>query len=131
MKAHLTMYSQPEQLEKAMILEGMRHGDEALATIPNVRVEPAPGDFNREGRLFFCEIGPLQGVTKLGTGNGKMLPKEVELVGDFHVPASGHYNLHNVKLSSNGKLQVIQIPGETYFVPVDRDVVMVEEEAGG
>lgn len=128
MKAHLTMYSQPEQLEKAMILEGMRHGDEALATISNIRVEPAPGDFNKHGRMFFCDIGPLRNVAKLGTGDGKTLPKEVELVGDFHVPEPGYYNLRNVKLSSNGKLQVIRTE-RTYFVPVDEDV-LVEEEGG-
>lgn len=129
MRAHLTMYSQPEQLEKAMILEGMRHGDEALVTIPNVRMEPAPGDFNKHGRMFFCDIGPLRNVVKLETGDGKTLPKEAELVGEFHVPESGHYNLHNVKLSSNGKLQVIRTE-RTYFVPVDEDTALVEDEGG-
>ena len=129
MRANLTMYSQPEQLGKAMILEGMRHGDEAFATIPNVRVEPAPGDFNKHGRMFFCDIGPLRNVAKLGEGDGKALPKEVELVGDFHVPAPGHYNLHNVKLFSNGRVQVIRTE-RTYFVPVDEDLVLAEEERG-
>lgn len=129
MKAHITIYSQPEQLEKAMILQRLRHGDEVLATIPNVRVDHAPGAFNKNGRLFFCDIGPLRDVTPLAMGDRKPLPKEAELVGEFHVPAPGNYNLHNVKLSSNGKLQVIRTE-RTYFVPVDEDMAMVEEEGG-
>lgn len=129
MKAEINAFSQAEQLEQAMAFAGMRHGDEAVVTIRNVRVEPAPGDFNREGRLFFCDIESLRSVTRLATGDGEMLPKGAELVGDFHFPAPGHYNLHNVKLSSNGTLQVIWIPGKTYCVPANKDT-LVEDEGG-
>ncbi|MFH0806446.1 MAG: hypothetical protein V1885_01850 [Candidatus Brennerbacteria bacterium] len=123
MQAHVMMYSQPEQLEKAMTLEGMRHGDEAMVTIPNVRVDPAPGHFSKNGHLFFCGISSLQDVVRLADGDGKPLPTQVELVGDFHVPAPGYYDLRNVKLSSNGSLQVIRTP-QTHFVPVDEDAMV-------
>ncbi|MDP3975016.1 MAG: hypothetical protein Q8P88_01880 [Candidatus Jorgensenbacteria bacterium] len=130
MKIGLAEFHQPEMLRKAMSLEAMRHGDEALATIRNVRVDPAPGAFAAKGMLYFCDIERLRIEHPLMRGDGKPLPDEVELVGDFRVPEPGYYNLRNVKISSNGRLQVIQVPGRTYFVPIDEDMVAVEEEGG-
>ena len=117
MQIILAVAYQPERLQLAMMLEGMRHGDEALVTIPNVRVEPAPGDFSKRGRMYFCGIGPLVVERPVAQGDGKELPHEAELVGVFHAPEPGFFNLTGVKLSSNGKLQVIETPC-TRFVPV-------------
>lgn len=119
MKVGLAMYHQPEKLKTAMVLEGMRHGDEARATIPNVRVEAAEGVFGARGQMYFCNIGGLRvhGPAER-TGDGNPLPDEVELVGKFHAPRPGFYNLENVRLFSNGSIQVIATE-ETRFVPVE------------
>jgi hypothetical protein len=97
--------SQPYVLQNNMMMKQMTHDQTVLADIPNVRVRDEGG----EPKMYFCGINGLIIKEQISKGDGKYLPEGVVLE-DLKIMKnfkSGYYNLKNVKLHSNGSIQVI------------------------
>ncbi len=88
-----------------MKAEKLTHGETVTANISPVRLE------NSFGRmiLYFCPMQTIEILEKITDGDGNHLPSEA-IVEGMTVPDNckpGLYTLKNVKLSSNGTMQVI------------------------
>ena len=101
----ITSYSQPHVLQQRMREERMTHGETVTANISPVRMESAHGKMI----LYFC---PMKNIEVLHTsipGDGGNLPSQAKVEG-LTFPNGlepGFYNLKNVRLTSNGTMQVI------------------------
>jgi hypothetical protein len=100
-----TSSAQPHVLREKMKDQQLSHGETVTANLSPVRLESASGKMY----LYFCPMQTLEVLEKITPGDGRDIPCDV-LVEGLNVPVgqkSGLYTLRNVKLSSNGKMQVI------------------------
>lgn len=109
-----TLSAQPHVLREKMKEQEMTHGETVIANLSPVRLESALGRVH----VYFCPMESIQIIQKLNAGDGGALPLEVTVEG-LRAPdgqRSGLYNLKNVKLTSNGKMQVIADEKTTWEV---------------
>lgn len=100
----ITSYSQPHVLQQRMKEEKLTHGETVTADLSPVRLESNFGKMV----MYFCPMNTVNVIGKISAGDGGVLPGEA-IIQDITVPGnfkSGLYNLKNVRLSSNGTLQV-------------------------
>lgn len=100
-----TSSAQPHVLREKMKQEKLTHGQTVTANMSPVRLESAVGQMY----LYFCPLQSVEILETLTPGDGKDIPDEVVVEG-LTVPPGlrpGLYTLKNVKLSSNGSMQVI------------------------
>jgi DNA/RNA endonuclease YhcR with UshA esterase domain len=101
----VTSSAQPHVLRERMKEKELTHGETVTATLSPVRLEKAFGKVY----MYFCPMESMEIHEKLIPGDGGDIPSEVtveglKILGD---QKSGLYTLRNVKLSSNGTMQVI------------------------
>lgn len=111
-----TSSAQPHVLREKMREKQLTHGQTVKANLSQVRLEAAFGKMH----LYFCPMQNLEVVERISPGDGGDIPPEVVVEG-LTIPTgykSGLYTLKNVKLSSNGTIQVIA-NAETTFESVD------------
>jgi hypothetical protein len=90
----------------------LTHGETVKANLSPVRLEYALGS----AYLYFCPMKNIEVLQKISAGDGGEIPSEVDVKG-LKVPTeqrSGLYTLKNVKLSSNGTMQVIATENTTW-----------------
>jgi hypothetical protein len=100
-----TSSAQPHVLREKMREKKLTHGETVTASISPVRLESASGKM----ALYFCPMQTLEVLETITPGDGGDIPSNVVVEG-LTVPAGhkpGLYTLKNVKLSSNGAMQVI------------------------
>jgi len=100
-----TYAGQPHVLQEKMQEKKLSHGETVTATISPVRLETAWGKM----ALYFCPMQTLDIAETITPGDGGEIPLNVVVEG-LTVPReckSGLYTMKNVKLSSNGTIQVI------------------------
>jgi len=100
-----TSSAQPHVLREKMREQKLTHGETVKASISPVRLEAAFGKMY----LYFCPVQTLEVLETITPGDGGDVPPKVVVEG-LTVPAEfkpGLYTLKNVKLSSNGAMQVI------------------------
>lgn len=103
----LTSYSQPHVLQQRMHEAGLKHGDTVMADISQVRIEL---DGTMAPVMYFCPSDKIIVKEKITMGDGGYLPQDAIIIGDIKLPngySGGLFNLKNVKLHSNGKMQII------------------------
>jgi hypothetical protein len=108
----VTSYSQPHVLQEKMIEEKMTHGEVVMANISPVRLEGARHNMI----IYFCPMEKLDVVAKIKSGDGKDIPREATVEG-LKVPTDlkpGLYALKNVKITSNGTMQVLATAETTW-----------------
>ena len=99
-----TAAAQPHVLQGKMREKQLTHGETVMATLSPVRLEAA---YNKM-TLYFCPMQTLDIYETIVAGDGGDIPAEVMIDG-LTVPPGyepGLYSLKNVKLSSNGTIQV-------------------------
>jgi hypothetical protein len=100
---------QPYRLAGKMREVNLSHDQTVLADVNNVAVIDEHG----KPVMYFCNIRNVQIHKELSPGDGDRLPETVELNG-IKIPKgfkTGSYNLRNVKLYSNGAIQIIATAG--------------------
>ncbi len=110
----VTSSAQPHVLREKMKEEKLTHGETVTANISPVRLESAFGKVH----VYFCPMETVEVLEKITPGDGGDLPQEV-IVEGLTVPTgqkSGLYSLKNVKLSSNGTMQVVANEKTTWEV---------------
>lgn len=108
----ITSYSQPHVLQQRMKEEKLTHGETVTANISPVRLESNFGKMV----LYFCPMQSIEVLNKMSDGDGGSLPSEA-IVEGLSVPGNckpGLYTLKNVKLSSNGTMQVVATVDTTW-----------------
>jgi len=107
-----TYAGQPHVLQEKMQEKKLTHGETVTATISPVRLETAWGKM----ALYFCPMQTLDIAETIAPGDGGDIPSSVVVEGLTVPPGhkSGLYTMKNVKLSSNGAIQVIAT-AETIF----------------
>lgn len=101
----VTSYSQPHVLREKMREKQLSHGETVVVNMSPVRLEA----MSEKMILYFCPMQTLDVVGNVKPGDGQDIPSNVILDG-VKVPSdlkSGMYTLKNVKLTSNGTMQVI------------------------
>lgn len=97
--------SQPYVLRRRMEEAHMTHDQTVIADIPNVQVR------NEKGvpSLYFCTAGRLLIQEKITPGDGHPIPNDIALenISIDEGFKTGYYDLKNIKLYSNGSMQVI------------------------
>ena len=118
-----TAASQPNVLQRRMQEKKLTHGETVTASMSPVRLEIG----HEKMALFFCPMHALE-ITETHTpGDGREIPATV-VVNGLKVPADfkpGMYSLKNVKLSSNGTMQVIATEKTIWEKIVDHPTVTV------
>jgi hypothetical protein len=107
-----TAAAQPHVLQEKMKEKKLSHGETVTATISPVRLESAWGKM----ALYFCPMQTLDIAETITPGDGGEIPLDVVVEG-LMVPGghtSGLYTMKNVKLSSNGTIQVIATAETTF-----------------
>jgi hypothetical protein len=100
-----TSSAQPHVLREKMKEKKLTHGETVTASISPVRLEAAFGKMY----LYFCPMQTIEVHQTITPGDGGDIPANVVLEG-LTIPNDskpGMYTLKNVKLSSNGTMQVI------------------------
>lgn len=100
-----TSSAQPHVLREKMREKKLTHGETVTASISPVRLEAALGKMY----LYFCPMQTIEVHQTITPGDGGDIPANVVVEG-LTVPSGnkpGLYTLKNVKLSSNGAMQVI------------------------
>lgn len=108
----VTSYSQPHVLQQRMNENKLTHDQTVMANLSPVRLESNFGKMV----MYFCPMVDMQILSELNPGDGGALPAEAILDG-IEVPGTfkpGLYNLNNVKLHSNGRMQVIATDETTF-----------------
>jgi hypothetical protein len=101
----LTSYSQHHVLQQRMREERLTHGERVTANIAPIRLESNFGKMV----MYFCPLQCIEVTERISAGDGGSIPAEAILEG-FEIPKNLHpglYELKNVELYSNGKMQVI------------------------
>lgn len=100
-----TASAQPHVLREKMKEKELTHGETVRASISPVRLEA----FSGKMALYFCPMQTLDIIETITPGDGGDIPFSVMVEGLALPPTheSGLYTLKNVKLSSNGTIQVI------------------------
>lgn len=108
-------YSQPYVLAQRMRNADLKHGQVALVDLMNVRIRThahmKKGGVEFRPHLYFCALGAISPYSVVGEGDYQPLPEGVELVGfdfDCRENVDSQFHLRNVKLYSNGHIQVIK-----------------------
>lgn len=99
-----TASAQPHVLREKMKEQKLTHGETVTASLSSVRLESALGKMY----LYFCPMETIEVHKRITPGDGGDIPEEVVVEG-LTVPTGnkpGLYTLKNVKLSSNGTMQV-------------------------
>lgn len=107
-----TSSAQPHVLRERMKEKELSHGETVTVNMSPVRLEAAFGKMH----LYFCPMQTIEVLEKLTPGDGGDIPSEV-IVEGLTVPTGhkpGLYTLKNVKLSSNGSMQVIANANTTW-----------------
>src|SRR5688500_13414188 len=107
-----TSSAQPHVLREKMREKKLTHGETVTASISPVRLEAALGKMY----LYFCPLQTIEVHDTITPGDGGDIPLNVVVEG-LTVPTGhkpGLYTLKNVKLSSNGAMQVIADAGTTW-----------------
>lgn len=103
---------QPYKLQNAMIEQKLTHDETVLADIPGVRINDESG----VPVMYFCGIEGVKVKKQISPGDGQRIPEEVVLesvtINKGFKP--GRYNLKNVKLYSNGQIQIIATAGTKF-----------------
>lgn len=110
-----TASAQPHVLREKMKEKELTHGETVTVNMSPVRLESAYGKMY----MYFCPMQTLEIVQKISSGDGGEIPETVVVEG-LTVPAdckSGLYRLKNVRVSSNGSMQVMAEAG-TEWEPV-------------
>lgn len=100
-----TSSAQPHVLREKMKEKELTHGETVTVNISPVRLEAAFGKMY----VYFCPLQTLDVLNTISPGDGGDIPHEVVVEG-LTVPAGykpGLYVLKNVKLSSNGTMQLM------------------------
>ena len=107
-----TSSAQPHVLREKMKERELTHGETVKASISPVRLESASGRM----ALYFCPMQTLDIVETISPGDGGEIPPNVVVEGLVLPPEykSGLYTIKNVKLSSNGTIQVIATAETTW-----------------
>lgn len=103
-EVYITESSQPHVLQAKMKAKNMTHGETVTATLSPVRLSKAYGRM----AMYFCPMREIEVFETHAPGDGSEIPDKV-LVEGLTVPADlepGMYTLKNVRLSSNGTIQV-------------------------
>jgi hypothetical protein len=99
-----TSSAQPHVLREKMREKALTHGETVTVNMSPVRLEAAFGKMH----LYFCPVQALEVLETITPGDGGDIPHSVVVEG-LTIPAehrSGLYTLKNVRLSSNGTMQV-------------------------
>lgn len=100
----ITAYSQPNVLQKRMQEEEMTHGQTVMATLSPVRLEKQETGMV----MYFCPLRTIEVLNTFSNGDGGSLPAQATIEGlrvsEDQKP--GLYTLKNVRLTSNGTMQV-------------------------
>jgi len=101
----VTSSAQPHVLRERMKEKELTHGETVTATLSPVRLEKTFGKVY----MYFCPMQSVEIHEKLTAGDGGDIPLDVVVEGlkIREGQRSGLYTLKNVKLSSNGSMQVI------------------------
>jgi hypothetical protein len=109
-----TSSAQPHVLREKMKEKELTHGQTVTANISPVRLEATYGKM----ALYFCPAQTLEVLETITPGDGGDIPLNV-VVDGLTVPPGykpGLYTLKNVKLGSNGVMQVTATPKTTWEV---------------
>ena len=109
-----TASAQPHVLREKMKEKKLTHGETVTASISPVRLEATWGKM----ALYFCPVQTLEVLETITPGDGGDIPGSVAVEG-LTSPSgnkSGLYTLKNVKLSSNGTMQVIATEKTTWEI---------------
>jgi hypothetical protein len=109
-----TASAQPHVLREKMMEKQLSHGETITANLSPVRLESTYGKMH----VYFCPMQTIDVLEKITPGDGGELPSDVVVEG-LSVPVGhypGLYTLKNVKLSSNGTMQVIASEKTTWEV---------------
>lgn len=109
-----TASAQPHVLRERMKEKELSHGETVTVNMSPVRLEAALGRMY----LYFCPMQTIDVLKTITPGDGGDIPEEVTVDG-LTVPAGqqpGLYTLKNVRLSSNGTMQVIADEKTTWEV---------------
>ena len=109
-----TSSAQPHVLREKMKEKKLTHGETVTASISPVKLESTFGKM----ALYFCPVQTLEVLQTLTPGDGGDIPHNVAVEGLTVPPGhkSGLYTLKNVKLSSNGVMQVVATPETTWEI---------------
>jgi hypothetical protein len=120
--AVISCYSQAHVLRYRMEEQNMTHGQNVIANLYGVRLESYPdGKF-----MYFCPTQEITILEKIEDGDGGRIPEELTIHGPkgegtpFEIPVhvtSGLYEVRNVRLYSNGTIQV-HATSDTEFAPL-------------
>jgi len=98
--------SQPNVLKDRMQRANMTHDETILADIPNVRIRSEVGI----PVMYFCDSRDIVVKERISKGDGGAIPNDLVLE-KINMPKGfmkdGWYTLKNVKIHSNGTMQVI------------------------
>lgn len=109
-----TSSAQPHVLREKMREKELSHGETVTVNMSPVRLEAALGKMY----LYFCPMQTLEILETITQGDGGDIPMNVVVEG-LKVPPGqkpGLYTLRNVKLSSNGAMQVTADANTTWEV---------------
>lgn len=109
-----TSSAQPHVLREKMREQKLTHGETVTVNMSPVRLEAALGRMY----LYFCPMQTIDVLETITPGDGGEIPMIVTVEG-LTVPAGqkpGLYTLKNVKLSSNGAMQVMADAKTTWEV---------------
>jgi len=107
-----TSAAQPHVLREKMKEKQLTHGETVQANLSPVRLEFALGN----AYVYFCPMKTIEVLKTVTAGDGGEIPADLSVEG-LTVPVerqSGLYTLKNVKLSSNGTMQVIATENTTW-----------------
>ena len=107
-----TSSAQPHVLREKMKERELTHGETVKANLSPVRLEAAAGKM----ALYFCPMQTIDIAETITPGDGGDIPARVVVEG-LSVPPeykSGLYTIKNVKLSSNGAIQVMATAETTW-----------------
>jgi hypothetical protein len=110
----ITSSAQPHVLREKMKEKKLTHGETVTASMSPVRLEMALGKMY----LYFCPMRSIEVHETITPGDGGDIPEDVVVEG-LTVPAGsqpGLYALKNVRLTSNGTMQVIADSKTTWEV---------------
>jgi hypothetical protein len=100
----ITAYSQPNVLQQRMREEKLTHGETVMATLSPVRLEKHEAGMV----MYFCPLKIIRVLATFTNGDGGSLPLQASIDGltVTEKQKPGLYTLKNVRLTSNGTMQV-------------------------
>jgi len=120
----LSHYSQPHVLQQRMKEANLSHGETVTANLSPVRLERNFG----HTIMYFCPMNNIEVIDRITPGDGGSIPPDAKVI-DLNIPADlkpGLYELQNVKLFSNGTMQVIATEETQFKVLFEEPVVSAE-----